>query len=91
MKPLHKMTRKELDKEWTRISVIGRFIPAAETLDISDAMTPEEIESAEKAEREYRRKFAVSGGSAKSPRKAAASRMNGKKGGRPRNAIPPLV
>ena len=47
MKPLHKMTRKELDKEWTRISVIGRFIPAAETLDISDAMTPEEIESAD--------------------------------------------
>jgi len=69
------------------------------TIDLSDVMMPEEIESAmngpegdskaiaraiESAEKEYRRKFASAGGSVKSEKKAVAARKNGKKGGRPR-------
>lgn len=144
MKPLHKMTRKELEKEWIRLTRTRikphhpdgdrRTITLVKSLDLTPAMTPEEIEAAEwqfcednqheyaeyksdlfgrmvcftcdpesennrhrpsaieaVAIQKYRKKFAASGGKAKSPRKAAASRANGKKGGRPRNVTPPPV
>jgi len=55
-------------------------------IDLTPAMTPEEIEAA--AEKEYRRKFASMGGSSKSPKKVAASRANGKKPKRPRKPKP---
>jgi len=71
-------------KEGTVTEVFLRSGTWAKTIDLTDVMTPEEIEEAEKAEKEYRRKFASAGGSVKSEKKADAARKNGKKGGRPR-------